>query len=138
MIRVVLDTNVQVSALLSKGGTCDRVLRKWIDDEFILCTCKEILWELEKVIKFPHIANKHKLSNEKIDKYVKYQERNSLKVVLPEIITIVKAHPSDSIFVLCAMEAKADYIISGDNNLLKMKSYKSTKIITPKEFIERL
>ncbi len=138
MLRVVLDTNVQVSALISKGGTCDQVFKKWSDGTYILCTCDEILYELERVIKYPNIARKHKLSEEKIEKYINYQGSNALKVFLSEIINLVKAHPSDSIFVLCALEANADYIVSGDSHLLDLKSYNSIKIITPKEFLERL
>ena len=43
MLRVVLDTNVLVSALLSSGGTCNQIIRRWVNGEFILCICREAI-----------------------------------------------------------------------------------------------
>jgi len=138
MLKVILDTNIQISALLSRGGHCEEILRKCIEGELLLCSCNEILNELERVIRYPEIRRKHRLSEEKMKDYIEFQKEFSYLIEIPNNVNLVKAHPPDSIFLLCALEANADYIISGDNHLLGLKSYKSIRIITPKEFLDSL
>jgi len=52
-------------------------------------------------------------------------------------ISVVKDDPDDNKIIECAIEAKADYIISQDKHLLKLKSYKNIKIITPDDFLSK-
>ena len=138
MIRAVLDTNVLVSGLLSSGGICNQIIRKWITGEFILCICTEALEELEKVVRYPNIAKRHKLSEDEIKQYIEYAEEFAFKVNVTEIENVVKTDPSDNIFPACALAGDADYIVSGNYHLLDLKSYQSIKIITPRDFYDIL
>jgi len=138
MLRVVLDTNVLVSGLLSSGGICNQIIRRWVNGEFILCICKETIEELEKVVRYPNIAKRHKLSEDEMRHYIEYLEEFALKVNITEIIDVIKADRSDNIFPACALESGADYIVSGNYHLLDLKLYKSTKIITPRKFYDIL
>ncbi|MDP3765803.1 MAG: putative toxin-antitoxin system toxin component, PIN family [Nanoarchaeota archaeon] len=53
-----------------------------------------------------------------------------------EKLEIVKEDPSDNIIMESAVEGKADFIVSGDQHLLKLKEYKGIKILTPREFLD--
>ena len=55
-----------------------------------------------------------------------------------QIRTIVKDDPKDNIFIETAVAGNADYLISQDNHLLKLKEFKGIKIITPEEFLRVL
>ena len=117
MKRVVIDTNVLVSALLFAGIPED-LIPLW-KGRIIRPLCSEkIIEEYLKVLAYP----KFNLSEEEID-YILSQE------ILPwfDVVTVpagrafVKADPEDDKFIWCAVEGKADAVISGDGHLLKLR-----------------
>lgn len=59
-------------------------------------------------------------------------------VDLLQTIDIITDDPEDNMVLECVVEGKADYIISGDRHLLSLKEYKRIRIMTTKEFIERV
>src|SRR3989338_1669449 len=63
-------------------------------------------------------------------------EKFSKKISTSSKFDIIKDDPADNKFLECAVDSKADYIISGDNHLLKLKEFKGIKIITPAEFVK--
>ena len=132
VIRVVIDTNVVISALLF-GGIPGKLIELWKNGRIKPLVSKKIIDEYLKVLAYP----KFNLSGEEIN-YLLYQE------ILPffEVISvqqrpvIVKKDPSDDKFILCAQSGKAKVIISGDQHLLSLTSYKELKILSPSEFLE--
>jgi len=133
MIRLVLDTNVLVSALISTRSNPARLLdaaRK----NYSLFISKEILSELEGVIS----RDKFCFSSEKIDSAIEAILSFS-EVVNPEIkLDVVKSDPDDNKILECAIACGASYIVSGDKHLLNLKEYKNIEIISPKEAIDLL
>jgi putative PIN family toxin of toxin-antitoxin system len=132
VIRVVIDTNVVISALLF-GGIPGKLITLWKNVRIKPLVSREIIDEYLKVLAYP----KFNLSGEEIN-YLLYQE------ILPffEVISVkqrpvlIKADPSDDIFIRCAQSGKAKVIISGDKHLLALKSYRKIKILSPSEFLE--
>ncbi len=132
MIRVVIDTNVVISALLF-GGIPGKLITLWKNERIKPLVSREIIDEYLKVLAYP----KFKLSEQEIN-YLLYQE------ILPffEVISvkqkpvIIKEDPSDDKFISCAQAGKAKIIISGDQHLLSLTSYKGLKILSPSEFLE--
>ena len=130
--RVVIDTNVVVSALLF-GGVPGKLVPLWKTGRIRVLASKEMIEEYLRVLAYP----KFELSEEEIN-YLLYQE--SLRYF--EIVTtkpgpkIVEEDPSDDMFIRCAEAGKADTIISGDQHLLDLKSYDKIKILTPSQFLE--
>ena len=130
--RVVIDTNVVVSALLF-GGVQGKLVPLWKTGRIRVLASKEMIEEYLRVLAYP----KFELSEEEIN-YLLYQE------ILPyfEIVktkpgsVIVEEDPSDDMFILCAEAGKANTIISGDQHLLELKSYGKIKILTPSQFLE--
>jgi len=134
-LRVVLDTNVFVSALLIKGSVADRIIRAYIKGEFTLIISFEIVVELFKVLSRP----KFNLNSEKIIEFIQLLEIKAEKISLSsEEAEIIPEDREDEKFIRCALAGKAAYVVSGDNHLLKLKQYKGIKILTPRQFIEIL
>jgi uncharacterized protein len=128
---LVLDTNILVSAVLSKTSKARQALDKAQDIGKILMS-SSVLLEIEEVLFRP-----------KFDKYVTTIERrfflsNFLKTVefveVGEIVKICRDPKDDKILAL-ALNGKADYIITGDQDLLVLKLFEGVEIITIDEFL---
>ena len=136
MVKLVLDTNIFVSGFLWEGNEAD-LIRKIERKEAMNFITPEILLEIERVIsrdKFKELLIKADITADEILQKIIYL---SHIVVGPEIKeNIVKADPTDDKFVECAINAKADYIVSGDKHLLNLKKYKNVRIITTSEALE--
>ena len=130
--KVVVDTNVVVSALLF-GGHPGRLIELWQMDAIKPVASKQIIDEYLRVLTYP----KFKLSAEEIN-FLLYQQ------ILPyfDIIdvhhgpAIIKKDPEDDKFIRCALAGKAKFIISGDQHLLALKFYRKIKIVSPADFIK--
>jgi len=81
---------------------------------------------------------KFRLEQSIIDRIVRYLYQFSEFVVPEEKIQIVKADPNDDKFIEAAVAGGAEYIISGDNHLLGLGSYRGISIITGREFLDLL
>ena len=130
--KVVVDTNVLVSALLF-GGTPARLIDLWQVGAIKPLASKQIIDEYLRVFTYP----KFKLSEEEIN-FLLYQQILPYFNVIdvhpgPEII---KKDPQDDKFIRCALAGKAKFIISGDQHLLALKSHRKIKILSPAEFIK--
>ena len=116
MIRLVLDTNVLISALISTRSNPARLLDA-AGKNYSLFISKEIISELEGVIS----RDKFGFSSEKIDSAIEAILSFS-EVVNPEIkLDIVKSDPDDNKILECAIACGASYIVSGDKHLLNLK-----------------
>ena len=132
-MRVVLDTNVIVSALLF-GGYPERVLLAGLRGEIQLLTSQALLQELENVL-----SKKFKLGVRLV------KDTIDLLKTLAEIVETTSqlkaiAHPDDDNRVLeCAVDGHAEFIVTGDTkHILPLKEYKGIKILTPSEFAKIL
>ena len=75
-----------------------------------------------------------------------YEQKREFLEIIFEVATvidtkielnIIKEDPDDNIFLECALECEADFIISGDKHLLKLKEFKGIKIIKAKDFLKK-
>lgn len=130
-IRVVIDTNVLVSAILF-GGIPGELISLWKSGCIKPLASKEIIDEYIIVFAYP----KFQLSEADIN-YIIYSEiLPYFHVVVPKSDRkIVKKDYSDDKFIHCAKTGKAGVIISGDKHLLNLKTYQKIKILTPAEFL---
>ena len=132
-LRVVLDTNVVISALLFQGIP-SRLVSLWQSDRFRILLSRPILEEYIKSFSYP----KFNLTEIEV-KAIIHEE------ILPfsESVTEISLQgipfprdPHDQKFLACAKSGKADYLISGDKDLLVLKIVGKIPIITPTEFLE--
>ena len=134
-MRLVLDTNVIVSASLGPGSPPDQLFRSWRANEFELVTSEPLLRELQTVISRPKIADRAGWTrNEQIELLDELRER--CIVVSPEIeLTAIEADPTDNRVLEAALEGQADYIVTGDRHLLDLNRYADIAIVTPRRIL---
>ncbi len=137
-VKAVIDTNVLVSGLFAESGTVAELMGLWFDGRFELVTSEEILSELYRVLHKPTIQEHFKPSEDDIVEYLDTIREKA--IITPDIYQTdrIKKDTTDNKFLACALEAKADYIVSGDKHLREIKHFHGIKIIDVKAFVERV
>ncbi|MEJ5308450.1 MAG: putative toxin-antitoxin system toxin component, PIN family [Anaerolineae bacterium] len=138
VLRVVLDTNVYVSGVILSRGTPFEILEAWRNQAYILITTEAIIAEIERVLQYPHIRDRYHITDEDIAQLIASLHVDAL--VVPDSNTAhgMCSDPDDDKFLACASIAQADYIVTGDPDLLILKRYGKTVILKPHEFLSRL
>ena len=131
--RVVLDTNVSISGLLSSTSTPARAVERAIRYGQLVAstaTLRELMT---------------KLLSPKFDRYVPRERRDALLVRLAPLIEIVEVvqqvrqsrDPNDDKFLEAAVNGRADVIVSGDGDLLDLDPFRGIAILTPTAYVDR-
>ena len=131
-MRVVLDTNIFISAVL--GGRLGIIIDEWKAGKFKLIITDAIAREYLEVINRP----KFKIPPDEIIAASDYLLQIAEFVTPVEEILVIVADPTDNKFLEAAIAGKVDYIVSGDNHLLEIGSFREIPIITAREFIKWL
>jgi len=139
MLRVVIDTNVIVSGILSRKGAPAELLNSWRKRRFLLLSSPAIIVELRAVLQYPRIHEKYLLSDEEIEQTITLLEHDALLIAAGANVTgSVPADPKDEMFLACALDGQADVIVSGDHHLLDLRVYRDIPIITARQFLDQL
>ena len=133
MLKAVLDTNVLVSAVIS-DGKARQLLKKGIAGKYRIVTSDLILNELAVVLRRP----KFKTSEEEIQRITTALSRTANILAVKTKLEVVKADPKDDMVIETAMDGEADLIVSGDNHLLELGTYKAIEIVTIDKMLEYL
>ena len=133
MPRVILDTNVIVSAFLKPASNPALILSLFLEDYLTLCLCEEIWTEYREDLQRQKFQQ---LDHESIKKFFSIIRAKALWVVPRVSVNILKSDPQDNKFLACALEAQADYLITGNAKHFPLKKFHSAQIINPKDFIE--
>jgi hypothetical protein len=131
-MRVVLDTNILVSAVL--GGALKIIVDEWKSGKFTLILSDAIAREYLEVINRPKL----RIAADEIATTTEYLLKTAEFVTPQETVSVIEADPSDNKFLEAALEGKAIYVVSGDSHLLELKSFREIQIISAREFITRL
>lgn len=137
-MRVVLDTNVWLSGTFWEGEAfklISTIQRRKIEVVITKKILLEIVEVLNKEAKFQKFIKNRKIAIEDLLRTITFLSK---LVDSKTKLNIIKEHSSDNKFVECAIDGKAEFIISYDNHLLKLKEYKNIKILSPTEFLKRL
>ncbi len=132
MTRVILDTNIFLSAVL--GGRLGVIIDEWKAGKFKLIMTDSIAREYLDVINRP----KFKIPLPEIVAVSDYLLQLGEFVTPTEEIHIILAEPADDKFLEAALAGKVDFIVSGDNHLIELRSFREIPIITGREFISWL
>lgn len=117
-MRCVLDTNILVSALLSRNGNPAELLRHWREGKFELIVSPELLRELERVLAYPKIA-RH-LGRDHATSFLQALKQDATELAdAPPYEGPQSADPDDDYLIALAREAQA-YLVSGDRHLLQL------------------
>ena len=133
MLKVVLDTNVLISAVLF-GGNPRKILYRVIRGNIKLCISEQIIDELKRVLKRPKFGFSPEIIQLIVNELIMLSE-----FIIPRIkIDVIQVDPEDNKILECATEGGANYIITGDIHLLELQSFKEIKIVNPAKFIEEV
>ncbi|MBZ0170366.1 PilT protein domain-containing protein [Candidatus Methylomirabilis lanthanidiphila] len=131
-MRIVLDTNVFISALAFPGSKPDQILSRIRRGEFDLFISPFILSELDRVLR-----EKFRFSKKDTDARVRAIRTIAHLVHPTEQIHVITDKDDDNRILECALAAQAEFLITGDHaHLLPLRSYRQTKIVTPAQFLE--
>lgn len=131
-MRVVIDTNIMVSAYL--GGALKVIIVSWKSGKFTLVVSDAIADEYREVLQRP----KFQIEQTELDDFFSLLLDKAEFVIPVETINIVTDDTSDNKFIEAAIAGKSRLIVSGDNHLLELKSFKDIPIITARDFIHWL
>lgn len=135
MPRVVLDTNVLVSSLIKRGRSRE-LLARIVENKLSLVLSEEILSEFIDVMsrdKFRRYATRFE-----VKRFVDFLLQIAEVVKVKSRLKAVKEDPDDDKILECAFDGKANYIVSGDEHLLKMRGHRRIEIVSVAEMLEKL
>ena len=132
-MRLVIDTNILISALLSGTSLPAHLIVLWREGRFDLLTSAEQLDELMRVTRYPKIRERlaPALAGQLIN------ELRDVAIVVSDMpIVSVSPDPYDNYLLAMASEGEADFLVTGDKrDLLGLKLYEGTRITTVREFL---
>ncbi len=134
-MRVVLDTNVLLAALISSYNLPDIIYRAWLAGRFELLTGTAQLDELRRVSRYPKI--KAILPAHRVGTMINNIQRAIVLNTLPSLPNGIYADdPNDAFLLAMSLAGEADYLVTGDRRagLLQRGSIGRTRIITPATF----
>lgn len=131
-MRVVLDTNILVSALISSVGHSAAIYDAWEDGKFTLLTCAEHLDELRATLRKPRVA-------ELIKPHKAGRLVNQIKKLAEQVGSLPQvkrsADPNDDFLLALTEAGRADYLVTGDKSgLLSLGCHKATQIVSATDF----
>lgn len=134
-MRVVLDPNVLVSALISTSGPPRKLIEFWIDGRFELLVSPVLLGELREVLSRPKFERW--ASSETISEYLSGIEDGSIEVEDSPDPEPCSPDPDDDYLLSLAEMSGADFLVSGDPDLTGLADF-TPPIITPRQLCDRI
>lgn len=136
-VKAVIDTSVMVSVAFAKQGLAKKLREMIAEGAFELVTSKEIMAELYRVLHYPRILKQFKPAKADLAEFIgMIVERVTLTDGRISIRKI-KDDPSDDMFLACAIEGKADFIVSRDPHLRNLKRFQGVEIVDVRTFVLR-
>lgn len=134
-IKVILDANIYASFFLTGGETIATVFALWKRGEFEIFVSIDIVAEVYRIFRYPKIQKRIT----SVDKKALIQMlEDHVERVYPQERTRVSSDPDDEKYLEAAIACQADYLVTGDRDLLSLKKFGTTRIVSPKEFVEVL
>jgi putative PIN family toxin of toxin-antitoxin system len=138
-IRAVIDTNLFISGLIAEQGYTFQLQELWISGAFELVVSEKILEEIRKTLLKPHLHKKPFFLKGEENEIIELIRERALIVTQDRYQTDkIKKDQSDNKFLACALEAQADYIVSGDKHLLELKHFHGIQLVDAKTFVDRV
>ncbi|MGO9016766.1 MAG: putative toxin-antitoxin system toxin component, PIN family [Syntrophobacteraceae bacterium] len=136
MIKVVLDANQFVSALLKPHSSPAKIIRLVYQGDLTLLLSRAILDELERVLAYPRIRRLHRRAPEEIQRF--FQKLEKIAIITPGILSVsaIVDDPSDNVYLACAVEGNARFIVSGDHHLIDLKTFRGIPIVNAATFLK--
>jgi uncharacterized protein len=136
-MRAVLDTNTIISALFW-GGVPWKVYATAFDGKYIMLTTEDLFNEFERVIRRPKFTSSLATIQKTADELL-----NDYRVLVQGVNPVEIPHntvrdPQDQAVLACAVGGNADFVVSGDKDLLVLNPYQNILIVSAAEFLQQL
>lgn len=133
-MRVVIDVNIWISFMLTRGETIASLFDLWERKKFVCLVTEEILTEANQVI--DRFMVRGLVSAREGRSMIRRLKRNTELVTSLSAVDVA-ADKKDNRYLNCAIDGRADYLVTGDKkHLLPLKQIGKTKIVSPAEFVE--
>jgi len=129
-MRVVLDTNVLVSAFVY-GGNPRRIVELVVSGEVEMCISEPLVRELQDVL----LREQFDLNPQLVRTALAELSATAQLVVPRKHHTLIEEDPCDNLVLDCAVEAGAEYLVTGDRHLLRLKKCGKVRIVNPQQFL---
>ncbi len=131
-LRVVIDTNVYISAIFW-GGKPRQIVDMGRDGHIFIFTSLDIEKEIGD-----KLAVKFHLAEDEVNRISLDFGTFTIPVKPTKKISFIKDDPDDDKFLECGIACHADYIVSGDSHLQRVKEFEKIKIVSPADFLETI
>lgn len=135
-MRVVLDANQFVSAVLVPVGHPAQILDAWRRGDLDILMSPPILAEVRRVLLYPRLQRRHGWDEYKVDTFLEGVWAAAISTPGATVVEGVPDDPSDEVYLACALEGSAQYIITGDQHLLRLDPWRGIRIVPPAVFLE--
>jgi len=133
LLKVVFDTDVYISAILTSGTPRVVLLESFKREGIEILISEPILSEIERILRLK-IRRPYW---ETMAVLIAIRQNSTL--ISPELkLSVITEDEADNRIVECALQGKAQYVISGDHHILSLKEYRGVKILSPTEFLREI
>ncbi len=138
-VRAVIDTNLFVSGLFANKGYTYDLQELWVKGAFELAVSENILKEVKATLLKPYIQERlFSYQGEEEEVIALIREKAFIVTEDRYETDRIKSDHTDNKFLACALEAEADFIVSGDNHLLELKHFHGIQIVDAAIFVKTL
>jgi uncharacterized protein len=138
VVRALVDTNVLVSALISRFGSSKQIVDAWHAGTFELITAPAVIAEAARALRYDRVMKRYNLSEESVEALLASLWSDASIVGDPVAIEAICADPNDDFLLAICRDSGADYLVTGDRLVREVGVYGRTQIVTPRRFIEVL
>ena len=135
MISAALDANTIVSGMLVIEGNPSSVLDAALDDAFRCVSSSIIIAEVVRTLSRDRVRRKYRVDQERLERVLRFLGSGVVSVPVTAQVQGVATHPEDDLILATAISGNADYLVTGDRQLLALGSYGGVRIVTPRDFL---
>lgn len=136
-MRITLDTNVLVSAFISRQGKPAHILEVILAlNEITLVVSEVILAEVEEVLRRQEVVRRFHYSASDVSEFVEGLRKVSEVIEIRSKFSTIKDDPDDNLVLSTAYDGKAEYLVSGDRHITGLREFRGIKIVNPSQFTD--
>ena len=137
MMRAVIDTNILIRSLIKPHGTVGPIIPRWRDGDCALVYSAPLVDELVAKLSLPRIRVKYHVGVEEVEALVALIVLRGERVTPTRKVKLCR-DPKDDMFIEAALAGEAQYVVTGDDDLLTLKKFETVRFVTPRVFLANL
>jgi putative PIN family toxin of toxin-antitoxin system len=134
-MRALIDTNIFIRAVIKPTGTVGPVLERLRNGEFAAIYTEPILDELLAKLALPRIREKYRIGDDDVDRLLGLLALRG-EIVNPSRSVRACRDPEDDMFIEAALEGNAEWVVTGDGDLLTFEKFEGVRFVTPRTFLQ--